>query len=76
LVGVSTLYTKQHYVLDVFSGALLAYVAYCVFVRSYPREATPEQERRLAPHLAIGAVGTYGLMLAIMWIAYLNGVVV
>jgi membrane-associated phospholipid phosphatase len=76
LVGISTLYTKQHYVLDVISGALLAYVAYCVFLRGYPREATPEIERRLAPRLALGAVGTYGLMVAIMWIAYLNGVVV
>ncbi len=76
LVGISTLYTKQHYVLDVISGALLACIAYCVFLRGYPREATPEIERRLAPHLALGAVGAYGLMVAIMWIAYLNGVVV
>ena len=74
LVGISTLYTKQHYVLDVISGALLAYVAYRVFLRGYAREATPEFERRLAPRLALGAIGTYGLMVAIMWIAYLNGV--
>jgi len=76
LVGISTLYTKQHYLLDVLSGALLACIAYGVFVRDYPREATPELERRLAPHLALGAVATYGLMVAVMWIAYLNGVVV
>ena len=76
LVGISTLYTKQHYVLDVISGALLAYIAYRVFLRGYPREATPQLERHLAPHLALGAVGTYGLILGIMWIAYLNGVVV
>lgn len=76
LVGISTLYTKQHYVLDVVSGALLACVAYRVFLRGYPREATPELERRLAPHLALGAVATFGLMVGIMWIAYLNGVVV
>lgn len=76
LVGISTLYTKQHYVLDVISGALLAYIAYCVFLHGYPREATPDFERRLAPYLALGAVGTYGLLVVIMWIAYLNGVVV
>lgn len=75
LVGASTVYTKQHYVLDVISGALLAYLAYCVFLRSYPRTATPEHERRLAPLLAFGAVGTYGIIVGIMWIAYLNGVV-
>ena len=76
LVGVSTIYTKQHYLLDVISGALLAYLAYCVFLRGYPREATPELERRLAPLLALGAVGTYGVMVGIMWIAYRNGVII
>lgn len=76
LVGVSTVYTKQHYVLDVISGAVLAYLAHCVFLRHYPREATPEIERRLAPFLALGAVGTYGIIVGMMWIAYLNGFVV
>jgi membrane-associated phospholipid phosphatase len=76
LVGVSTLFTKQHYFLDVASGALLAYVAYLAFMRGYPREATPEFERRVAPILAAGAVATYGAFVAIMWVAYLNGVVV
>ncbi len=76
LVGVSTIYTKQHYLLDVIAGALLAYLAYCVFLRGYPREATPELERRLAPLLALGAVGTYGVIVGIMWIAYMNGVII
>jgi membrane-associated phospholipid phosphatase len=62
LVGLSTLYTKQHYVVDVIGGAALAYAAYLVFLRGYPREATPELERRLAPLLALGAFATYGLM--------------
>ena len=76
LVGVSTVFTKQHYLLDVISGALLAYLAYCVFLRSYPHTATPELERRLAPLLAFGAVGTYGIIVGIMWIAFVNGVVI
>lgn len=76
MVGISTLYTKQHYALDAFSGVLLAYVAYRIFVRDYPRLNTPELERHLAPILALGAVATYGLMVTIMWIAYRLGVVV
>lgn len=76
LVGIATLYTKQHYVLDVIAGTLLACIAYRVFLRGYPREATPELERRLAPHLALGAVAAYGLLVGIMWVAYLNGVIV
>lgn len=74
LVGVSTLYTKQHYVLDAIAGALIAYVAYAVFLRSYPREAVPEIERRLAPVLALGAVGIYALFVGVCWLLYLVGV--
>src|SRR5258708_1576110 len=46
LIGVSTLFAKQHYVVDVIAGALLAYVAYVLFLRGYPREAVPESDRR------------------------------
>jgi membrane-associated phospholipid phosphatase len=70
LVGLSTLYTKQHYVLDVVTGALLAYVAYLAFLRSYPREAVSEADRRLAPVLAVGAFGLYGIFVIIFWLLY------
>ena len=76
LIGVSTLYTKQHYIVDVFAGIFLAYVAYVMFLRSYPREAVPELDRRLAPVLALGFVGIHGLMVACFWVAYqMRGVV-
>jgi membrane-associated phospholipid phosphatase len=70
LVGLSTLYTKQHYVVDVIAGAFLAYAAYLVFLRGYPRDAIPKLERRLAPVLALGAFGVYGLMVAGLWLLY------
>jgi membrane-associated phospholipid phosphatase len=70
LVGLSTIYTKQHYVLDVVTGALLAGAAYAVVLRGYRRELVPENERRLAPTLALGAFGFYGLMLAGFWILH------
>jgi membrane-associated phospholipid phosphatase len=73
-VGLSTLFTKQHYVADVAGGALLAGLAYLVFIRPYPRSATPQDERRLAPTLAVGAVLVYGVMVGVMWIAYRLGV--
>ena len=75
-VGLSTLFTKQHYVADVVGGAMLAGLSYVVFIRSYPRAAAPAGERRLAPNLAIAAAGVYGILLAIMWGAYALGVVV
>jgi membrane-associated phospholipid phosphatase len=74
-VGLSTLFTKQHYVLDVVSGFALATVAYLVFLRGYPLEKTPAAERRLAPLLAGWAVAAYAVMVGAMWIAYARGVV-
>ena len=55
LIGVSTLYTKQHYVADVIAGALAAFVAYALFLRTYPREAVSEGDRRLAPRRTLAA---------------------
>jgi len=73
LVGISTLYTKQHYILDVIAGIFLACVAYAVFLRKDRREI-PELDRRLAPVLALGILGILGLGLACFWVAYqLNG---
>jgi len=74
LVAVSTLYTKQHYVLDAVAGVMLAYAAYAVFLRRYPREAIPERERRYAPVMACGGALVYAVILAILWILYASGI--
>jgi membrane-associated phospholipid phosphatase len=76
LIGVSTLYTKQHYVVDVIAGALAAYVAYVLFLRSYPRDAVPESDRRLAPFRALGVIGIFGIMVACLWGLYKTRIVV
>ena len=70
LIGVSTLYTKQHYILDVIAGIFLACVAYVVFLRNYPRKEIPELDRRLAPVFALGIIGILGLAFACFWVAY------
>jgi membrane-associated phospholipid phosphatase len=70
LVGVSTLFTKQHYILDVIAGAFLAVVAYAVFLRSARREDVPELDRQLAPDLALSVVGIVGFVFAACWVAY------
>jgi membrane-associated phospholipid phosphatase len=70
LVGVSTLYTKQHYVLDVAGGILLACVAYFVFLRGYPRDRVPETDRRVAPILAFGIIGILGIAFVCFWAVY------
>ena len=71
LIALSTVFTKQHYVADVVAGILLAGVAYAVFLRNCPRVAAPESDRRAAPLLMLGLIGTYGLVVAGLWVAYL-----
>lgn len=74
LIGVSTLYTKQHYVIDVIAGALAAYVAYVLFLRTYPREAVAESDRSRAPFRALTVIGIFAIMIAGFWVAYqING---
>ena len=71
LVALSTLLTKQHYVLDAIAGIGLAFVAYVVFVRGYRREQVPEVDRRIAPALALCVGGLVALGLTCYWLAYL-----
>jgi membrane-associated phospholipid phosphatase len=73
LVALSTLYTKQHYVLDVIAGAVLGYLSYHVFIRGYRPELTPPAERALAPVLAVGALAAYGLIVLALWLAFRAG---
>jgi membrane-associated phospholipid phosphatase len=70
LIGISTLYTKQHYILDVVAGILLACVAFIVFFRKYSRQEIPALDRRLAQVVALGTIGFVGLVFAGFWVAY------
>ncbi|MDP9192536.1 MAG: phosphatase PAP2 family protein [Acidobacteriota bacterium] len=71
LVALSTLFTKQHYVLDVIAGVLLAGIAYGIFLRGYPRDQVSELDRAVAPSLALLIAGLVILGLAGYWVAYL-----
>lgn len=70
LIGLSTLYAKQHYAVDVIAGALAAYVAYVLFLRSYPRELVAERDRRRAPVRALAVVPIFAIVVAGFRIAY------
>jgi membrane-associated phospholipid phosphatase len=67
IIGVSTLYTKQHYVVDVVAGIAIAYAAYLLFLRGYPREAIAETDRRLGPKRALRALWLYSAVVAFLW---------
>ncbi|HVE72186.1 MAG TPA: phosphatase PAP2 family protein [Thermoanaerobaculia bacterium] len=70
LVALSTLFTKQHYVLDVIAGVFLALVAYVVSLRKHEREPVPTFDREVAPALALCIGGLVSFGLAGYWIAY------
>lgn len=70
LVALSTLFTKQHYILDVIAGVFLASVAYGIFLRNQPREPLPDLDRRAAPALALCILGLVGAGLAGYWVVY------
>lgn len=69
-VGASTLFTKQHYVLDVLGGMLLAGVAGLVFLRPGERTAQSEIDGQLAPKLALLLAGCIALGVGVFWAAY------
>jgi membrane-associated phospholipid phosphatase len=52
LVAVSTLLTKQHYVVDVLAGIALAAAAFNLFLRRAPLGGPADLDRRAAPALA------------------------
>lgn len=64
LVGLSTLYTKQHYVLDVAAGLALASIAAAIFLR---RGEAPELDRRAAPYFVAVVAVIVGLLAAALF---------
>jgi membrane-associated phospholipid phosphatase len=71
LVALSTLFTKQHYVVDVLAGVVLAFIAYVTFLARHSRDGIPEFDRRVAPALAFCIMGIAMLAVISCWIAYL-----
>ena len=70
LVGVSTLYTRQHYILDVVAGVLLSTLAYALFLRNQFSVDFKQLDRRVAPVLALITFGISGLGVAFFWVVY------
>jgi membrane-associated phospholipid phosphatase len=73
-VGLSTLFTKQHYILDVVAGIFLALVAYVLFLRRTTREDVAELDRRVAPALVLVVSGIVLLCFGWYVVLYMLGV--
>jgi len=68
LIGVSTMYTKQHYVADVLAGTAMGIAAYLLFLRGYPRARVSEEAVVAAPRRAAMAAGAYALIITGLWL--------
>ena len=67
LIGVSTVYTKQHYVVDVVAGTAMGVAVYPLFLRGYPRARVSEDTIAAAPRRAAMVAGAYALIIAGLW---------
>ncbi len=62
LIAISTLFTKQHYVIDVIAGIILAAAAYALFLHRFPRTLVSEDTRQRAPRRALAIPAIFALV--------------
>jgi membrane-associated phospholipid phosphatase len=70
LIGISTLYTEQHYLIDVLAGVLMASVADILFLRSHDRRRVAHADVQTAPRRAIRIVWAYACVIALFAVVY------
>lgn len=73
LIGLSTVYTKQHFVVDAIAGGIMGVAAYWLFLRGRPHQPVPDDEKRQAPRRSLYVVAAYLVMIGMMWSAYQLG---
>ena len=73
LIGLSTVYTKQHFVVDAIAGGILGMTAYWLFLRGRPREPVADIDRRVAPRRAMYVVMAYVATIGAFWGGYMLG---
>jgi membrane-associated phospholipid phosphatase len=73
LIGVSTVYTKQHFAIDAIAGAIVGMAGWAIFQRKAFSDPVDECGRRLAPRRALAVVGAYAVAVTGFWIFYLVG---
>ena len=67
VVAVSTLFTKQHYILDAVAGFALASTAYLAFLHTVPLAFTEMEDRQAVAVLAVGLLALMGTVVVGAW---------
>jgi membrane-associated phospholipid phosphatase len=70
LVALSTLFTKQHYVLDLVGGIGLAALAYQAFSWWYPSVKVSDEHLRVAPWLTASVFAICSSAIGAAWLIY------
>ena len=70
VIAISTLFTKQHYVVDVIGGTVAAGLGYILFLRRSHHDDVADRDRQRAPARALLAVGLFAVMIAGFAVAY------
>lgn len=73
LIGLSTVYTKQHFVVDAIAGGTLGITAYWLFLRGWPREPVQDIDRCMAPRRSLYVIAAYLVVIGGHWMAYQLG---
>ena len=73
LIAVSTVYTKQHFVVDAIAGVIMGFAGYGIFLRGRPRVPVVQTDLLLAPRRALYVVIGYAVAVAGFWVAYRAG---
>jgi membrane-associated phospholipid phosphatase len=73
MIGVSTTFVKQHYLIDVVTGVLTALVAYAIFIRSLPRPARGSEDAHAARLGLLKYVGVFLAFVGVLGVLFLVG---
>lgn len=73
LIGVSTTFVKQHYLIDVASGFFTASAAYAIFIRRLPRPAPDSDDAHAARLGLLKYVGVYLAFVGVLGVLFLVG---
>ncbi|MFC1849603.1 phosphatase PAP2 family protein [candidate division CSSED10-310 bacterium] len=76
LIGLSTLFVKQHYVLDVMAGFLLSYVFYILWIKSYNLTGIPRQKVMRNPYWFLVGPALYLLAVFILFMLFKSGITI
>lgn len=73
MIGVSTLFVKQHYISDVFMGYILAYTSYYLVLKYYPIKDIPKGHLRMHRSNSIYLVLMYITFMLVLGYLYVSG---